>query len=99
MFWLKTDYYQSIERLFVDRKKFQVLDHDPTLTNFWTICNYIQTIYKRNEINENRNETEMKEMKPKSAQVGRARGLPKIHKKYTDLSSFPPKIDTENTPH
>ena len=41
----------------------------------------------------------MKEMKPKSAQVGRARGLPKIHKKYTDLSSFPPKIDTENTPH
>ena len=57
--------------------------------------NYIQTIYKRGEINE----TEMKEMSPKAAQVGRAHGLPKIHKKYTDLLSFRPLIDTTNTPH
>ena len=58
----KTDYYQSLERLFGDRKKFQILDHDPTLTNLATIRNYIQTIYKRGEISE----TEMKEMKPTS---------------------------------
>ena len=41
----------------------------------------------------------MKEMRPKAAQVGRAHGLPKIHKKYTDLPSFGPIIDTTNTPH
>ena len=41
----------------------------------------------------------MKEMRPKAAQVGRAHGLPKIHKKYTDLPSFRPIIDTTNTPH
>ena len=52
------DYYQSLERLFGDRKKFQVLDHDPTLTNLPTVRNYIQTIYKRGEINE----TEMTEI-------------------------------------
>ena len=80
----KTNYYQSLERLFGDRKKFQIFDHDPTLTNLATIRNYIKTIYKRGKISE----TEMKEMKPKAAQVGRAHGLPKIHKKYTDLPSF-----------
>ena len=41
----------------------------------------------------------MKEMGAKAAQVGRAHGLPKIHRKYTDLPSFRPIIDTTNTPH
>ena len=71
------------------------LDHNATLTNLATICNYIQTIYKGGEINE----AEMKEMRPKAAQVGRVHGLSKIHKKYTDLPSFRPIIDTINTPH
>ena len=38
-------------------------------------------------------------MRPKSAQVGRTHGLPKILKRYTDLPSFRPIIDTTNTPH
>ena len=38
-------------------------------------------------------------MRPKTAQVGRAHGLPKIHKKYTDLPSFHPIIDRRHTPH
>ena len=80
----KTDYYQSLEQLFGDRKQFQVLDHDLTLTDLVTICNYIQTIYKQGEINE----TEMKEMRPKAAQVGRVHSRPKIHKKYIDLPIF-----------
>ena len=80
----KTDYFQSLERLFGDRKKFQVLDYDPTLINLANIRNYIQAIYKRSEINE----TEMKEMRLKAAQVERAHSLPKIHKKYIDLPSF-----------
>lgn len=52
-------------------------------------------MYQRGEINE----TEIKEMRPKTAQVGRAHGFPKIHKKYTDLPSFHPIIDRRNTPH
>ena len=64
----KTDYYQSLERLFGDMMKFQVLDHDSTLISLVTIRNYIQIIYKRGEINE----AEMKEMRPKSAQVERS---------------------------
>ena len=39
----------------------------------------------------------MKE-RPKVAQIGRAHGLPKIHKKYVDLLNFRPIIDTTNTP-
>ena len=35
----KTDYYQSLERLFGDTTKFHVLDHDPTLTNLATVRN------------------------------------------------------------
>ena len=38
-------------------------------------------------------------MKPKSAQVGRAHGLPKIQKKNTDLLNFGSIIDITNTPH
>ena len=38
-------------------------------------------------------------MRPNAAQVGRADGLPKIHKKYTDLASFRPIIDSTNTPY
>ena len=71
----KRDYYQSLERFFDERKKymFQIM-----------IQLYIHTIYKRGEIND----TEMKEMRPKAAKVGRANGLPKIHKNYTDLPSL-----------
>ena len=91
----KTDYYRSLKRLFdyLDRKKFQVLDHNPTFTNLATIHNYNQTIYKHGEISE----TEMKEMIPKAAQV--AHILLETHKKYKDLPSFRPIIDTTNTPH
>ena len=91
----KTDYYSSLERLFCDKTKFQVLENDPTLTNHKTIQTYIQTLFKRGEITEK----EKKEMIPKASQVGRAHGLPKIHKPYNTLLSFRPIIDTTNTPH
>ena len=38
-------------------------------------------------------------MKTKATEVDRAHGLPRIHKKYTDLPSFRAIIDTKNTPH
>ena len=56
--------------------RFQVLDQDPTLKKLKAICNYIQTIYKHGEINNERK----KEMRPKAAQVGTAHGLAKIRK-------------------
>ena len=91
----KTDYYSSFERLFCDKTKFQVLENDPTLTNRKTIQTCIQTLFKRGEITEK----EKKEMRPKPSQVGRAHGLPKIHKSYNTLPNFRPIIDTTNTPH
>ena len=45
------------------------------------------------------NETEKKEMKSKVPQVGRARDLPKIRKKYIDSPNFGLIIDTTITPH
>ena len=48
----KTDYYSSLDRLFCDKSKFQVLENDPTLTNHKTIQTYIQTLFKRGEITE-----------------------------------------------
>ena len=80
----KTNYYKSLQQLFGDRNKFQVLHHDPTLTNSVVIRNYIQTIYKRSETNE----TEIKEMRPKGEQAGREHGLPKIHKKVHRFTKF-----------
>ena len=38
-------------------------------------------------------------MRPRSAQIGRAHGLPKIHKEFTNLPPFRPIIDTTNTPY
>ena len=48
----KTDYYNSLDRLFCDKTKFQVFENDPTLTNDKTIQTYIQILFKRGEITE-----------------------------------------------
>ena len=38
-------------------------------------------------------------MRPKFAQTGRAHGLPKIHKDYQDIPTFPPILATTSTAH
>ena len=38
-------------------------------------------------------------MRPKFAQIDRAHGLPKTHKKFEDLPPFRPIVNTTNTPH
>ena len=38
-------------------------------------------------------------MRPKFAQIGRAHGLPKTHKRFEDLPPFRPIVDTTNTPY
>jgi len=77
----KEDYFSSLEKLFADKTKFKRLQKDPTLTRLSTLRNYINTLLKRGETNEE----QMKETKPTAAQIGRAHGLPKIHKSYTDI--------------
>ena len=80
----KKDYFQSLDRLFSDKTKFEILEEDPTLRNLNTIQNYLNTLYKRGEITED----EKKLMKPKFGQIGRAHGLPKIHKQFNNIPSF-----------
>ena len=38
-------------------------------------------------------------MRPTAAHFGRAHGLPKTHKNYSNLPTFRPIVDTNNTPH
>ena len=70
----KTDYYNSIERLFNDTSKFTLLQEDPKLRNLSTVQTYLNTL-QRNEITlEDKNL-----MRPKFGQIGRAHVLQKIH--------------------
>ena len=81
--------------MFSDRLKFKLIQKDPTLTRLKTVQNYVNTMFKRNEISEE----EKKQLRPMAAQLGRAHGLPKTHKAYANLPSFRPIIDTTSTPY
>ena len=84
------DYYNSMERIFNDKTKFKVVNNDPTFRNLASVQNYLNTLVSRGELTEN----DKMEMRPKSARLGRAHGLPKIHKDYTNIPSFRPIVDT-----
>ena len=72
----KDTYNNTVERIFKDKTKFKLLNHDPTLTNLKTIQSYLKTMLKRGEITED----EEKLMRQKFAHIGRAHGLPRTHK-------------------
>ena len=91
----KDDYIRNIECLFSDKTKFQVLDKDPTPQSLNTVQNYLNTLFNRPEISND----EKKSIRPKFAQIGRAHGLPKTHKKFEDLPPFRPMVDFTNTPY
>ena len=74
----KKYYYDSLDQLFIDPTKFEILNEDPTLSNLSTIQRYLNTLELRSEITKDEN----KQMRPKFAQTGRAHGLPKIHKQF-----------------
>ena len=75
--------------------KFTRLTNDPTFTRLNTLQNYLLTLRNRNEISE----SEFNFMRPKAASLGRAHGLPKTHKQFSDIPAFRPIIDTTTTPH
>ena len=82
-----------MERIFNDKTKFKVVNNDPTFRNLASVQNYLNTLVSRGELTEN----DKMEMKPKSARLGRAHGLPKIHKDYTNIPNFRPILDTSCT--
>ena len=91
----KIDYFNSMERIFNDKTKFKVVNDDPTFRNLASVQNYLNTFVSRGELTEN----DKMEMRPKSARLGRAHGLPKIHKDYTNIPSFHPIVDKTGTAH
>ena len=46
----KKDYDDSLDQLFNDSAKFEILNKDPTLRNFSTIERYLNTLELRGEI-------------------------------------------------
>ena len=97
------DYSNSVEHLFKDPKKFQIVDTDPTVTQMQyptvtqmqSLQSYIITLLKRNDITK----AEFDIMRPKRAKPARAHGLPKIHKEFSDIHQLRPIIDTTGTTH
>ena len=90
---LKPD--KEMKKLFSDLSRFKLIQKDPTLTRLKTVQNYVNTMFKRNEISEE----EKKQLWPITAQLGRARGLSKTSKAYANLPSSRPIIDTPSTPY
>ena len=91
----RNDYNNSLENLFNDTSKFQLLDVDRTIRNLSTVQSYLNTLYNRQEITLEDNNA----MRPNFAQVGQAHGLRKIHTNYDHLPQFHPIIDATNTAH
>ena len=89
------DYIHSLKRIFDDTSKFKVRTDDPTLRNLSNVQSYLNTLLARDEITEE----QKKSMRPKAAHLGRANGLPKIHKQFDSIPPFRPIVDTTDTPH
>ena len=89
----KDDYLNSIQHIFSNKRKFKIVKDDPTIKNLTTVQKYINTLAKRGAITE----AIKTQIRPKSAQLGKAYGLPKIHKQYTTIPPFRPVVDTTGT--
>ena len=72
-----------MEQLFSGTSRFQLLDNDPTLRDLPTVQSYLKTLYNRQQITFEG----ITAMRPKFAQVGRAHGLPKIHKYKNNIEN------------
>ena len=84
---IDNDYDNSLENIFSDTSKFQLLDHDSTILNLSTVQSYLNMLYNHWKIT-----LEDKNARPKFPKVGRAQGLKEIHKNYDHLPLFCPII-------
>ena len=60
----------------------------------YQLCKLILILYRKEITLEDKNL-----IPPKFAQIGRAHGLPKLHKDYQDIPPFRSIVDTTSTPH
>ena len=96
--WLLSWIYPTISyllKVFSDTFKFRQLPIDPTPTRLSTLQNYLSKLLNQGEISE----CECSLLRSKHAHVGRAHGVPKIHKQYTTLPKYRPIVDTTKTTH
>ena len=89
----KLDYTNCMLSIFNDKSKFKEVNKDNSITSLNSLQCYLNTLEKRSELDSE----EKSYMRPKSAVVARAHGLPKIHKKFDPLPKFRPIIDTTGT--
>ena len=89
------DYNSAMHDLFADRKKFKIVDVDPTNSRIVTLQNYIRKLRDRGEITD----SDYHVMYPKNAKIGRAHGSAKIHKVFDKIPPLRPIIDTIGSTH
>ena len=89
------DYYNGVEKLFQDKLKFKQILEDPTPSRLTSVQRYLKKLNKRGELTNDMYD----KIRPKSAKLARAHGLPKIHKLFENIPSFRPIIDTTGTTH
>ena len=87
----RTDYYESLDKLFSDTTKFKRLDADPTNIRLSTLQSYLRKLNNRNRISE---EVVYQIIRRKNGKIPRAHGSPKVHKSFVRVPSFRPIIDT-----
>ncbi|XP_066930298.1 uncharacterized protein [Clytia hemisphaerica] len=88
-------WYQINRKNALQDKYFSKHRVQTALKNLRTVQRYLNTLLSRGEIDEE----EKSAMRPKSARLGRAHGLPKTHKNFECLPKFRPIVDTTGTPH
>ena len=89
------DYTNSVEHLFKDPKKFQILDSNPSITRKKSFQNYLRTLTQRNEITK----AEFDLVRPKNGKPDRVHGHSKTYKEVLNIPKFRPIIDTTRTIH
>ena len=80
--------------MFSDASKSKKMHRDPTLMRMNSPQRYLNGLFNEREISEQEN----KDMRPMAAQLGRAHGLPKMHKEFDTIPKFRPIIDTIGRP-
>ena len=79
----KTEYKNSMESLFSDRKRFHITKEDLTTSRLASVQKYLRKLLKNKEVDG----ATFQLVRPKAAKPARAHRLPKIHKKFDKASS------------
>ena len=72
----------------------KIFEH-PTPSRLISVQRYLKKLNKRGKLGNDKYD----KIRPKSAKLARAHGLPKIHKLFKNIPSFCPIIGTTGTTH